>query len=71
MPESVQQEKGHLYKKESPSFHKGETSKGVSISMGKVKDQGRPFDVGVDSYAQKLKKVWKSAIGAKSKFGNF
>lgn len=64
---NAQQEKGHLYKAEKPSFHKGETGKGVAIGGKITSKAGTPLKMG-DSYAGKLREEWSKAENASGKF---
>ena len=68
MPENAQMEKGHLYRHEDPTFHKGETGKGVSIGGGHKDNPSTTIKVEGDSYASKLKGMWSKATGAVSHF---
>lgn len=71
MPAPVQQEKGHLYKKEQPSsYHNGQLGQGASIG-GKVTAKGGTFLKLGDESASKLKKEWASAGKGGKKFPSF
>lgn len=72
MPQSTQQEQGHLYKAELPSsYHKGQTGEGVAIGGKVTAVEGTPIPVGNDAYAKKLRKQWSESENAGGKFPPF
>jgi len=66
--EVAQMEKGHLYKKEQPSFQKGELGKGANVPADKQGTAGSPLPMGADKYATKVKEIWNKALSAATKF---
>lgn len=71
MPEPAQQERGHLYKAETPSFNEGQLGKGKEIGGKVTAKGGEPLAVGNDGYASKLRKLWNSAKNASGRFPPF
>lgn len=71
MPEPAQQERGHLYKAETPNFNEGQLGKGKEIGGRVTAKGGEPLAVGNDRYAAKLRRVWNSALNAGKKFPPF
>lgn len=61
-------EEGHLRKHEDPTFHKGETGKGVSVGGRHIDNPSTSEKVGGDRYAGQLKKLWGQALSAATKF---